>query len=49
MVTNSGGTKINWEGISYGDINFTFEKGCLKIYQDLKHATEIAKDSDYKK
>ena len=33
MVTNSGGTKIDWEGISYGDINSKIQKVCLEICQ----------------
>ncbi|KAA0050625.1 Enzymatic polyprotein [Cucumis melo var. makuwa] len=49
MVTNSGGTDIDWEGISYRDINSTIQKVCLEICQQQKHATKIAKDSDYRK
>ena len=47
MATNSGGMKIDWEGIFYRDINSTIEKVCLKICQQHKHTTKIVKDSDY--
>ncbi|KAA0050633.1 Enzymatic polyprotein [Cucumis melo var. makuwa] len=49
MVINSGGTNIDWEGISYGDINSTIQNVCLEICQQQKHATKIAKDSDYRR
>ncbi|KAA0050194.1 polyprotein [Cucumis melo var. makuwa] len=49
MVTNSGGTDIDWEGISYEDINSTIQKVCLEICQQQKHATKIAKDSNYRR
>ncbi|KAA0065791.1 hypothetical protein E5676_scaffold546G001830 [Cucumis melo var. makuwa] len=41
MVTDSGGTDIDWEGISYGDINFTIQKVCLEICQQQKHAIRL--------
>ncbi|KAA0037024.1 polyprotein [Cucumis melo var. makuwa] len=49
MVTNSGRTDIDWEVISDGDINSTIQKVCLEIFQQQKHATKIAKDSDYRR
>ncbi|KAA0049724.1 zf-CCHC domain-containing protein/MP domain-containing protein [Cucumis melo var. makuwa] len=49
MVTNSRGTYIDWEGISYGDINSTIQKVCLEICQQQKHGTKIVKDSNYRK